>query len=214
MAIWRAVAHQLREPAGPAGWLAGYAMRFVNARPNALAVAALDVQAADAILELGCGPGHAIRLMVPRAPSGIIHAVDQSATMLAQARARNHRAVRSGRVRLYRTQFEALPFPDQSIDKILAVNVAYFWHDADAVLHELRRVLRPGGLMALYVTQASCMCRWKFADPETHRLYDRDGLVALLRRGNFATASIDVKRVQLPMGVTGLIAVVGRHPPS
>ena len=38
-----------------------------------------------------------------------------------------------------------LPFENASFDKILAVNVIYFWRDAAAVVKEIRRVLRPGG---------------------------------------------------------------------
>lgn len=69
--------------------------------------------------------------------------------MLAQARARNRRAIRAGRVRLYRGRCEQLPLASRSIDKVLAVNVAYFWHDAEAAPREVRRVLRPGGLLSV-----------------------------------------------------------------
>jgi ubiquinone/menaquinone biosynthesis C-methylase UbiE len=215
MTIWSALGHQLQEPAGLAGKIVGHAMRFLNARPNRLAVAALDIRASDIILELGCGPGHAISLMTRQTTASLIHGVDRSFTMLAQARMRNREAVRNGQVRLYRSAFEALPFPAQSIDKILAVNIAYFWRDAGAVLNEMRRVLRPDGAVVIYVTDASSMRRWKFADPETHRLFNRDELAKILRIGGFADERLAIAPVALPFAISGLIARVGRssvHP--
>ncbi len=189
--------------------MAGRLMSLLNARPYALAVAALALEPADEILELGCGPGQGIRLLAAKAPRGVVHAIDHSATMLAQAHARNRRAVRSGRARLYRSRWEALPLPDRSVDKVLAVNVAYFWHEAEAVLREVRRVLRPGGLMSVYVTDAAAMRRWRFADPQTHRLFDRDALAGLLRSGGFADAAIAVRPVHVVPGVMGLVATAG-----
>ena len=76
---------------------------------------------------------------------------------------------------------ELLPFANGSVDKILAVNVAYFWCKPAAVL----RVLRPGGGVSIYVTDASAMRRWPFADLATHRLFDRAALERVLRHSDF-----------------------------
>jgi ubiquinone/menaquinone biosynthesis C-methylase UbiE len=212
--VWTAIGHQLRCPSGATGWVAGQFMRFVNAQPNALTIALLDLQPADDVLELGCGPGHGLRLMAARAPRATIHGIDQSSVMLAQARARNRETMRTGQVRLYQSTFETLPFPSRSMDKISAVNVAYFWHDAAAVLNEMHRVLRSGGRLAIYVTDASSMRRWKFAGPETHLLFDYGGLVAMLKQSPFSYQSIRVTKVQIFGSVAGLIAVVEPANPS
>jgi ubiquinone/menaquinone biosynthesis C-methylase UbiE len=45
-----------------------------------------------------------------------------------------------------------LPFADQSFDKALAINSMQVWPDAGAGLREMRRVLRPGGSIALGFT--------------------------------------------------------------
>lgn len=212
MSIWDEIGRQLRHPRGAAGRLAGRFMRLVNARPYALAVAALAPRPDDDVLELGCGPGHGVRLLAARTGHGRIHAVDQSATMLAQAEASNRAEVWRGRVHLCQGRFEALPFPDRSMDKVLAVNVAYFWHDAEAVLREVRRVLRPGGVLAIYVTHATSMRRWKFADAATHRMFDRAGLTDMLRGGGFAAEAVSVARVPVLPGVAGLIATAVVQP--
>src|SRR5487761_1391728 len=98
MTLWTTIGRQLRHPSGPVGWMVGRLMPLLNARPNALAIAALEIDAADEILELGCGPGHGVRRMAALAPRGRVHALDPSSPMLAQARARDRHAIGSGRV--------------------------------------------------------------------------------------------------------------------
>ena len=181
-------------------------MRLVNARPNELAIAALNVRPADYVLELGCGPGHGLALLSAHASDGAIYGIDRSETMLRQARAANRTLIRSGRVHLCRSRFEDLPFADGSIDKVLAVNVAYFWHDAVRVLNETRRVLKPTGMLAVYVTDSASMRRWKFATGNTHRLFDRESLAFVLRRGGFDPGQVMIEPVGVTRRVSGLVA--------
>ena len=210
MTFWSAIGRQLRHPSGVAGWAIGHAMSLTNAQVNALAIAALDLDEASQVLELGCGPGCAVRTMAARARRGVVHAIDQSAAMLAQARARNRRAIRSGHVRLYCGTFEALPLPDCSIDRVLAVNVAYFWRNPEIVLREIHRVLRPGGKVTIYVTDRATMSHWKFAEAATHRLFDHDELLSLFGLGVLPWGPVGIAGVLLPWKIAGLVAVASR----
>ena len=62
-AFWRALGDQLRNPSGLVGRLTGSLMGVVNAKPNALAIAALGIRDGESLLELGCGPGYALKCM-------------------------------------------------------------------------------------------------------------------------------------------------------
>jgi ubiquinone/menaquinone biosynthesis C-methylase UbiE len=208
MTIWHKIGRQFQSPRGFGGRLIGTLMRIVNEKPNRLAVDALHIGCRDAVLELGFGPGHAIEIMAARAPSGSISGVDQSPIMLEQAERKNQVAVQEGRVFLYRTAFEALPFANASFDKILAVNVIYFWRDAAAVLKEIHRVLRPNGCISIYATEAATMRRWKFAGPETHHLYEADELSGILQEGGFDSRQILVRSVRLAGRMRGLLATI------
>jgi ubiquinone/menaquinone biosynthesis C-methylase UbiE len=208
ISIWHAIGNQLKHPNGLAGRLAGGVMRVVNDRPNSLAVDALRIEPIDTVLELGFGPGHGIELMARRASAGFVYGIDQSTTMLRQAERRNRKAIREGRVLLYRSDFDQLPFDDASIDRILAVNVIYFWSDTRRTLDEVRRVLRPGGRVSIYATDAISMRYWKFAGSETHRLLSAAELEVTLRQGGFVGSRISVTSVAMPYEVQGLIATI------
>jgi SAM-dependent methyltransferase len=69
--------------------------------------------------------------------------------MLRQARSRNASAVRAGRVDLRLASVERLPAFDEPFDKIMAVNVIGMWPQPVERLTQLRRLLRPGGRIAI-----------------------------------------------------------------
>ena len=208
MTIWHGIGSQLGRPTGLGGRVIGHIMRFVNDETNRIAVERLDIRAGDDVLELGCGPGHGIKLVASRVASGVVHGVDLSPVMLAQAGRRNRREVEKGRVVLHHASFDNLPFESASIDRILAVNVIYFWNDLEAVAAEALRVLRPGGKISIYATGRESMRRWKFAGPETHRHFGAGDLAETLRAEGFRQCDIRVGCVKIARRIEGLIAEI------
>lgn len=147
----RAVVGQFRRPHGMGGRAAGWIMgkRGSNRERNIWAVGLLDVQPDARVLEIGFGPGVAVREMARRATNGLVVGVDHSDVMLRQARKRNAAAVRDGRVDLRLGSAEHLPAFEEPFDRILAVNSLLFWDDPVERLEDLRGVLRPGGRLAI-----------------------------------------------------------------
>jgi SAM-dependent methyltransferase len=148
---------QAHHPRGIAGWAIGrmFAHRPSNRRRNIWAVSLLDVRPTDRVLEIGFGPGIAIAELAARATRGHVFGVDHSQAMVRQAARRNAAAVRAGRVHLTRASVERLPSFGGPLDAVLAVNSMGFWPDPVERLGELRRLLRPGGRIAL-VSQPRC----------------------------------------------------------
>lgn len=142
---------QFGRPTGLRGRAAGLVMahRSSNRRRNEWAVSLLDVRPDDRVLEIGFGPGVAIRALARRAPDGYVCGLDHSELMLRRARRLNAEGVRRGVVDLRLGSVEHLPAFDQPFDKILVVNAMMFWHEPAARLEELRRLLRGGGLIAV-----------------------------------------------------------------
>ena len=205
------MAAQFGHPHGLWGNLAGRAMAITNYLPNRVSIDLLDVQPTDDVLELGFGPGRALRRLSGLAFAGSVTGIDRSSAMLTQARLHNRRAIADGRVSLLRGTFEALPLANSSIDKILAVNIAYFISPAGSALAEARRVLRDGGTIVLYATDYSKM-RWlQFAGPETYQMFDGSSFAAFLQDSPFHLDDIAVHRFSLPVGFRGLVATITKH---
>jgi SAM-dependent methyltransferase len=149
--VTAAVRRQFGRPTGLGGRAAGLMMahRSSNRRRNAWAVSLLDVRPDDRVLEIGFGPGLAIRELARLAAEGYVCGIDHSELMLRRAKRLNAEGLRRGVVDLRLGSVEELPAFDEPFDKILAVNATMFWHEPVAVLEQLRRLLRSGGLIAV-----------------------------------------------------------------
>ncbi len=96
------------------------------------------------LLELGCGAGQLWAENRGRVPTGgQIILTDVSAGMLAGARG----AV-SAPFQLCAAGADAIPFPGESFHAVLAIGVLDLLPDLNGGLAEIRRVLKPGGMLA------------------------------------------------------------------
>lgn len=146
----RLIATQFGHPRGGLGQLIGHVLLARgNASINRWMVQLLDVQPSDHLLEIGCGPGVAIEGFAALAKEGRVVGIDASTVMVEQARKRNAKAIAGGRVEIEQAEASRLPYPDASFEKVVATHVIYFWLDVGATLQEVRRVLRPGGVVAI-----------------------------------------------------------------
>ncbi|WP_406695436.1 methyltransferase domain-containing protein [Singulisphaera sp. Ch08] len=97
------------------------------------------------ILDLGCGKGRFAR---PLAEAGAeMIGLDLSAAMLADARG----------IARVRGSARRLPFAAGSFDAVIAVEVFEHLAAIDDVLNEARRVLRPGGILAIVDKNAGAL---------------------------------------------------------
>lgn len=197
---------QFGRPRGIAGWIAGAIMahRASNRRRNAWAVSLLDVQPEDRVLELGFGPGIAIRELSARAPDGYVCGLDHSAVMVQQAARRNAEAMRRGQVELRYGGAESLHAFEAPFDKILAVNVPLFGDQPAALLENLRRVLRTGGRIAIAFQPRGPDATDEAATTKGHEL------VGALRNADFSQVRLET--LELKPAVVCALGVNGSAP--
>ena len=107
----------------------------------------LDSKEGNHILEIGCGTGGAARALARIVgPTGRVVGVDISETMLAEARKRTDAALA---VEFVLADVHHLPFADGAFDRCCATNVFEILADPRQALHEMVRVLRPGGKLVV-----------------------------------------------------------------
>lgn len=132
-------------PSGRIGQAFGWVMLRVNGPMNARAVAALEMQRGETVLEIGCGAGDAISRLVREGQARRIFAIDHAPEMVQAALKLNRPAVRDGLVDIRECPVSKMPFRDGSFDAVLAVNSIQFWPHLRLDLREVLRVLKPGG---------------------------------------------------------------------
>jgi ubiquinone/menaquinone biosynthesis C-methylase UbiE len=135
--------------------------RFYRAGPFGLelrriqrqAIDRLNIREGEKVLDLGCGPGDGCARIASQ--GGIAIGLDYSAGMLQHAR---EVPVLSGR--LSRGDAGRLPFKDASFDKIVCTNSFHHYPQHLAALREMRRVLKPGGVLGLVDPRKDHLFGW------------------------------------------------------
>lgn len=108
----------------------------------------LDVGEAPVALDVACGTGISTFALIEKAGGkGEFHGVDISEGMLEVAR-RNAEA-QGLNVRFAKGDAEDLDYPDAKFDVVISNMSLQFFPDKQRTLHEMHRVLKPGGRLAI-----------------------------------------------------------------
>jgi SAM-dependent methyltransferase len=176
----------------------------------------LAAQPGESILDLCCGDG---QLTVRIAASGaVVVGLDASPQMAAAARARG--------IKVDEGQAEALPYVDGTFDAVFS-NAALHWvHGQDAMMAEVRRVLKPGGrfvaemggqgnIAAIRVALMAVFARHGFNGREDNVNYypTPDGYTRRLKRHGFNVEKIALIPRPTPLpegGMSGWIRTFRR----
>ncbi|HSC01436.1 MAG TPA: class I SAM-dependent methyltransferase, partial [Burkholderiaceae bacterium] len=110
-------------------------LEFAGARPG------------ERVLDVGCGTGQLAQAIVERSMPAQVRAIDFAAVYIDYAKRRN----RDPRVTFEIGDACAMQFADHSFDRVLSLLVLHFVPQAAQAIAEMRRVTRPGGVVAAAV---------------------------------------------------------------
>lgn len=168
--------------------------------------------APSGILDAGSGTGFCTGLLATRYPKARVIALDIAHGMVLAARSklswwnrlRGHQQHICGDI-------ESLPLADASVDLVFSSLAIQWCQDLDAALREIRRVLRPGGLVMFATlgpdTLRELRLSWAAADARTHvnLFMDMHDVGDGLMRAGFADPVMDAEHLTLTYPDVGLL---------
>ena len=119
-----------------------YSFFYRNPRSNRLLVDVAGLASSDHTLDIGCGPGAAVRAAAAVVTEGTAVGVDRAESMVEIARKRSPGLAN---VEFAVGQAEDLPFPDDTFTVAWTAHSFHHWDDSEAGLLEAQRVLAPAG---------------------------------------------------------------------
>lgn len=142
---------QFGKPRGPFGVLVGWilANRPSNLERNSRTIALLDLKDGERVLEIGCGPGVGLAMILKAGANVSCTGLDHSALMIRMARRRNRDDVRTGRAHLVIGGFDKLGYAGAGFHKAMMINVSQFLTERIAAFRALREAMAHGGRIAV-----------------------------------------------------------------
>ena len=108
------------------------------------------IAAGERVLDVGCGAGSLCFAVAARADIAAVRGLDYAAPYVAHASARNT----DPRIDFEVGDATALPVADASFDRVLSLLVLHFVPQSERAIAEMRRAVRPGGVVAAAVWDA------------------------------------------------------------
>jgi trans-aconitate 2-methyltransferase len=173
---------------GPGDWNAPSYDRVADpqTRWGAEVLERLPLEGDETVLDAGCGTGRVTELLLARLPRGRVVALDYSAGMLAEARAR---LARFGDQVTFVEADLGKPLPvAEPVDAVLSTATFHWVPDHDALFENLASVLRPNGWLV-----AQC---GGFGNVATMLRVAREVHPGFSRRHNFQTPEATQARLE------------------
>jgi ubiquinone/menaquinone biosynthesis C-methylase UbiE len=174
----------------------------------------VDLPATGRILDVGCGTG-ALLLHISRIrPDALLAGADLSHAMLLVARARL-----GSRGLLAEADTVALPFRAGAFHLVVSASALHHWPEPAAAIPEMRRVLAPGGRLAI---TDWCADRWldrirdriyRRLEPAHQRALRSAELASLLSDAGFSDVRVERWRIGFRWGMmTGVGTIPSAGP--
>src|SRR4051794_30869914 len=163
----------------------------------------------DVVLDVACGPGDFSREFAKAVgDDGLVVGIDASRTMLSRGVA-DLRSAGLANLALVRGDATRLPFRDGSFDALCCFAALHLFADPFAGLDEMRRVLRPGGRIALMTS-----VRRKVTLPPLKPVIERTSGMRMFESDEVVGALQDRGFTNVRQRLAGVVQFVGGRLPD
>jgi ubiquinone/menaquinone biosynthesis C-methylase UbiE len=162
----------------------------IGGRPATRALAdQIDLPPGADVLDIGSGIGGPARFFAAER-GWRVKGIDLTAEYVEAAQALSQRVGMSAQVSFRQASATALPFPDASFDGATMLHVGMNIADKPAVFAEVRRVLKPGGVFAIYDAMRGSDGAFAYpvpwsSEPATNHIATPEAYKAALRAAGF-----------------------------
>lgn len=151
---------QYSRPSGPIGMYFGEKMVRQHQPETLWTIKLLKLKKDENILELGCGAGFAMKLLLEEPAVSQMVGLDISQSILKSARLRNRNEIDKGRARLVQGNVNQLPFPDEHFTRVFSIQSVYFWDNLPETVSGIYRVLKPEGTIVITLSDGKSGEMW------------------------------------------------------
>ena len=180
----RFIGNQFRKPTGFFGKIISGIMIKGNSREYDKIIPELEVNQKDNILEIGYGHG----VGVDRIASNFdckVSGIDFSELMFREASKRNKKHIDNQKVELHYGDFLNSEMIPNQYDKILCLNVIYFWDKLDEPFSKIQSGLKEGGLFCIYMAHRDDLTKVRFAKDGIFNKYSIGQVIDHLKFSGF-----------------------------
>ena len=179
-------------PSGLAGFIAGRLMNTFGTGRYISTIAEICGSSDFSLLDTGCGGGKFLQRMHHQYPGALLAGIDHSPEMARLSSRVNKKGIKDGSVSIKTASVTELPFIDRSFDIVTAFDTIQFWPDYSPAMHEILRVLRPGGTFLILNQYPQPGSAWY----EQMQIRDADQYWTILDTAGFSSVKCDEKSIK------------------
>lgn len=183
--MFKFIEKQFRKPSGLLGRYIVKHMRRMNHPIYDRLIDSLNIQESNKIFEIGYGHGIGIDKIL-RIKDCYISGIDFSKLMFKQATKLNKTYIEQGIVNLYLGDFLAHTLAPQSFDKILCLNVVYFWKELETPFKKIYNGLKGNGIFTIYMESPDDLTKQKLKNTDVFNKYSIHEVVGALKEAGFS----------------------------
>ena len=169
------------------------------------------------LLDVACGTGELIKRLKEKFPKASFVGIDAASGMIDRAKVK---LGEDSRVKLHRASASELPFADGSFDWVTCINSLHCFSEAEAVIGQMIRVLKPRGrLLLMDWCRDSRVCRWlnqwcRWFDPTHVWMHSTQEIRRMLEKQKLLLTPADRFRLSGPgsLKLWEMVAFVGIKP--